>query len=209
VKEVLPTFGTAERWLTDGWRRALRSYADGAKPVTALERRVLMREAPQYLLMRPDRSRVADYSRIDETREMLNVLRRHGLRLPAGVDLPRDEGRIRATIAAIPPDTASLAAYEGETHRLARQVATLRSRGARVYFVVLPKTGLVRALEERQYPRRQFWDRFAAEIGAPAVHFEDVPGLRGFACPDGSHLDFRDQARFTAALARALGLDRH
>ena len=46
------------------------------------------------------------------------------------------------------------------------------------------------------------------QIGAPAVHFEDVPGMRDIECPDGSHLDYRQRAGFTAALAQALELDR-
>ena len=38
----------------------------------------------------------------------------------------------------------------------------------------------------------------------PAIHFEDYPGLSGYDCPDGSHLDVRDARKFTRALVRIL-----
>jgi hypothetical protein len=62
----------------------------------------------------------------------------------------------------------------------------------------------VKAINDRRYPREQFWDLFAADIGAPALHFEDYDTLRDFTCPDGSHLDRRDRTRFTVSLAQAL-----
>ncbi|MGH8482027.1 MAG: hypothetical protein ACRES8_06170, partial [Nevskiaceae bacterium] len=84
------------------------------------------------------------------------------------------------------------------------QARAIRARGGRVAFVVLPKSGLVRMLEERRYPRAQFWDRFVALAEAPSVHFEDVPAWRGLECPDGSHLDLRQRAAFTEGLAEVL-----
>jgi len=208
AKDSLPGFSAVEAWLTDQWRRRLRSYADGAKPVTALGRRVLERQAPQYLVMLDDRSHLADYSRIDTSLATLNILRRHGLRVPGSARLPDDEARIRGMIGRVGPRLAALPTFERETQALAAEVAALRARGARVYFLLLPRSGLVRDIEERLYPRRQFWDRFASRIGAPAVHFEDVPGMRELACPDGIHLDYRQRDRFTAALVGALGLER-
>jgi hypothetical protein len=73
-----------------------------------------------------------------------------------------------------------------------------------VVFVVLPRTGLVAEIERRQYPRDRFFDPFLMAVGVPGLHFEDVPALRQVHCPDGSHLDYRDRASFTAALVRAL-----
>lgn len=40
-----------------------------------------------------------------------------------------------------------------------------------------------------------------AESGLPGIHSGHEPALRGFDCPDGSHLDVRDRGRYTAALA--------
>lgn len=42
---------------------------------------------------------------------------------------------------------------------------------------------------------------FAAGAGVPGIHSDHEPALRGVDCPDGSHLDVRDRARFTDALA--------
>jgi hypothetical protein len=72
----------------------------------------------------------------------------------------------------------------------------------------LPSSGLVREMDRRRFPRAQFWDRFVSLIGAPTLHFEDVPAMRQLVCPDGSHLDFRQRAYFTAALVDALALGR-
>ena len=96
--------------------------------------------------------------------------------------------------------------YEASARVLAAQAAALRARGARVYFVMMPESGLVKEMDDRWFPRAQFWDRFVRLVGTPALHFEDVPAMRSLVCPDGSHLDYRERRAFTAALAEALRL---
>ena len=59
-------------------------------------------------------------------------------------------------------------------------------------------------MEKTLYPKAEFWDEFAHAINAPAIHFEDVPSLRGFSCPDESHMDRRDAPLFTRALAEEM-----
>jgi hypothetical protein len=58
-------------------------------------------------------------------------------------------------------------------------------------------------MEEKRYPRAQFWDRFAALPNVHAVNFEDVPALKSIAVPDGSHVDYRNRAALTRALVDA------
>jgi hypothetical protein len=43
-----------------------------------------------------------------------------------------------------------------------------------------------------------------ARTGAVGLHFEDVPAMRGYRCPDGCHLDSRDAPSFTRALLNEL-----
>ena len=83
----------------------------------------------------------------------------------------------------------------------ARRIA---DRGGRVAFVRMPTAGPCRALLANRCPRGRFWDRFAARLGGgpsvTAIHFEDVPGMRGLSIPDWSHLDAADRPAFTRAL---------
>jgi len=85
-----------------------------------------------------------------------------------------------------------------------QMVRRIEDRSGRVIFVRLPTTGLRRSLEERCYPKRLFWDRFAAKTSAASIHFEDEPTLCGYRTPDMSHLEVQDTPRFTTALLDVL-----
>jgi len=210
-RTAVPDFERSERWLTDAWRQRLRSYADGGRPLTALRERVLRaRPTPQYLVMRPDRSRLADYAQLNmRMRYLARVLRDLGDDPPPGMQtLDELEQYLRSRVDTLTPSAGSLEAYLRASRELAAQTAIIQARGGSVYFTVLPKSGLVRELDARRYPRAQFWDRFAEQVGAPTLHFEDIPAWRRLECPDGSHLDFRQRAEFTAALADAIVLAR-
>ena len=68
----------------------------------------------------------------------------------------------------------------------------------------MPSSGMVCEIEARRYPRALFWDRFVQESGAAGVHAACEPALQEFACPDWSHLDVRDRARFTLELVKVM-----
>jgi hypothetical protein len=87
---------------------------------------------------------------------------------------------------------------------LAKAVADLRARGARVVFARLPSSGDLRQLEEKITPKAVVWDRLLTETGAPGIWFEDYPELSGFACPEWSHLSAEDSVRFTEKFAPIL-----
>ena len=56
----------AEARLGEWLHERLRAYSDGANPLASLRQRILPAdEARQYLVTHPDRSRLADYSRVD------------------------------------------------------------------------------------------------------------------------------------------------
>jgi hypothetical protein len=76
-------------------------------------------------------------------------------------------------------------------------VKELQARGGRAVFVVLPSTGEMWDLQQRQFPKEKCWDRFAAATSAVTIHFRDVPTLKGTRCPDNFHVDFRDADQFT------------
>lgn len=202
-------YNFSENYLTDHWRRLLRSYADGTRPLTALFTRVFGDATPQYLITLWDRSRLADYSLVSMPDFYYRrVIRNLGqeIQFPAKTTYADVEQTLRSRIAEIKP--ADNTVYTGRLDYLESLVRTIQARGGKVFFVVMPSSGLVREIEQRSYPKPQFWDRLVNQTSAHTVHFEDFPVLRGFKCPDGSHLDYRDRARFTAALVDAAGLGR-
>lgn len=201
-----PTAVQIEESLTAVVTGRLRSYADGARPVSSLLLRVLP-AAPtrQYLQTLPDRSRLADYRLVPMPEFYYDRVQRtlgepvDASRRTAWEDLDRS---LRARIAVLP--VADHPRFAAGIDRIARWSSAIEARGGRVLFLRLPSSGLVHAIEQRRYPREFFWEVFRTRLGRPTLHFEDVAELRGFSCPDGSHLDYRDRAAFTAALVQAL-----
>ncbi len=94
--------------------------------------------------------------------------------------------------------------WRGYIARVREDVRQIQARGGRIAFLRLPTSGSIRALDEQYFPRAKYWDLFAATVGAPAIHFEDVPALASFDCPEGSHLEYPDALAFTAALVEEL-----
>lgn len=202
-------FEKTEELLTNLLQAHLRSYADGASPINAVTSRLLDRKAtPQYLVMSPNRSRSADYRLV----EMPSFYYRRVLRNLGKSAPPVTNGMSWSALdVALTEKISTLkVADEGDfpvgIEKMAETVRAIQSRGGAVYFVSFPTSGLVRELDQRRFPREVFWDRFVAIVGAPSIHSHDVPALNQFVCPDGSHLDFRDQANFTESLVDALGL---
>lgn len=75
-------------------------------------------------------------------------------------------------------------------------------------YVDFPESGYVREIDDRRFPRPLFWDRFAAYTHSPALESADIAAIRALRCPDGTHLDYHDKARFTEALVDALHIKR-
>jgi hypothetical protein len=204
------TFAGSEERLTRALRSRLRSHADGASPWFSLRNRVL-RDEPirQYLVMLPDRSRYADYTRVPMPEFYLGRVARtlgERVRVAPGTTVAELQAHLRRRVEAAAPLLEGVPRFLDGVRHLAGLATRIRVRGGRIVFVKLPTSGLITALEERRFPRDRFWDQLARHVGAPALHYADDPALRGFTCPDGSHLDMRDRTRFTTALAAALDL---
>jgi len=82
-------------------------------------------------------------------------------------------------------------------------VRAIQARGGNVIFLRMVSSYGVRVVEDAVSPRAQ-WDLFASHVAGIAIHYEDVPALRGFEAMDGSHLDANDARAFSGALGRAL-----
>jgi hypothetical protein len=80
-------------------------------------------------------------------------------------------------------------------------VERLHSKGGRVVFIRFPSTGGLKELEDKLTPRQPFWDALLEATRCPGIHFEDYESLRGFDCPEWSHLSAEDAADFSRRLA--------
>ena len=92
---------------------------------------------------------------------------------------------------------------EGLDHLIASvkaDVEKIQSRGGRVVFVRFPSSGDLRELERERWPRDAYFDRLIRETGAVGIHFEDHEELRGFNCPEWSHLTRVDAVTYTRNL---------
>lgn len=139
---------------------------------------------PKYLTTQFDRSRSADYTQVDLTRH-------RQIRLDVGQRMFQRE-------------RASPTAWLAQARLAESYVRAIQRRGGNVVFIRFPSSSPLYQLEERCYPRREYWDRYARVSRATLVHFEDVPVWRRFKCPDLSHLDRSDQIAFTESLVDVL-----
>jgi hypothetical protein len=99
------------------------------------------------------------------------------------------------------PSPVQLQKMIGEQiNRASVAVAKLRKRNVQVIFVRTPSAGGYLAAEDKLFPRAKTWDVLLAKTGAPGVHFQDYPEMRGYWLPEWSHLAAADAVRFTAAL---------
>lgn len=99
-----------------------------------------------------------------------------------------------------PPRQAAVALRDRQIERAAAAVARLHARGVPVVFVRAPSSHLWWQVEQAAFPRAETWDALLAATGAPGIHFEDHPQLRGYELPEWSHLSAADAEPWTEAL---------
>jgi hypothetical protein len=138
--------------------------------------------SPYYIETHADRSRLADFSTVDiEAHREFTFGRAQWL--CAGHSLPT-AGR-----------------WLDEAMELECWVQAIHARGGDVIFMQFPTSGQDWRYDEWTFPKAEYWDAFVAKTSALCIHFQDVPQLASFTCPDWSHLDRTDAPRFTQELA--------
>jgi hypothetical protein len=201
-------YEASEAMLTDAIRSHLRSYADSARPISSLMKRILVPSAtPHYAVVLPDRSRLIDFRMV----KMPDFYYARAVRtLGQEVDIQSDmayaqvDAMIKARIDALTPRANDV--YLQRIASIVAMVAAIEARGGRVVFLAFPTSGFITDMHDKRFPRQQFWNNFAQALPAHATHFADVPELQKFRFPDGSHLDYRNRGAFTLVLANVLGL---
>jgi hypothetical protein len=140
---------------------------------------------PAYVRTFSDRSRVADYS-------IVNTAQHRRMRIEDA----------RKAYAKAPP--VSPGQWLADALTVEPYVQRIQGRGGKVVFVRFPTTDELWHFDESIYPRGLFWDAFARQTSATAIHFRDFPALACLPCPDMSHLDGQDAVVFTRALLSIL-----
>ena len=141
---------------------------------------------PDYSRKHFDRTVTFDFSKIANLESLQEKRTRYFQREYRALEMPSPQSLL-----------GGMAVVESMMRRL-------QDRGGQVVFVRLPSSGSHLKLEEYYHPKHEYWDQFAAATCAVCIHFQDVPTLRGFECPDNSHLDYRDARRFTRRLLHEL-----
>lgn len=83
-------------------------------------------------------------------------------------------------------------------------VRAIQARGGTVIFYESPTQGLTREINDRLYPREQYWNQFVATSPAPVISANAEPSLADTPLPDDSHIDFREKAAYTRRLVQVL-----
>jgi hypothetical protein len=91
-------------------------------------------------------------------------------------------------------------AIEQRFRDVAEAVRRLHARGGKIVFVRFPNSGGLKDLEDRVTPRAGIWDRVIKDTAAPGIYYEDFPELKGFDCPEWSHLSAGDSVEFSKRL---------
>jgi hypothetical protein len=181
------------RRLQSQWQeRAVIAKAELGIPAL-LARRLFGAPAPflSHEVMRRDRSAALDFQTPNLPIEAMRANFAQGVLADYQVNPPPNPEQFIADLAPV-----------------AKSLAALRAKGSRVWIFASPTNGAHAQADEQGYPRAKYWDRFSAEIAAPngacAIHAGDLRELSTISLPDSSHIDQRDQARYTSLLATAM-----
>lgn len=141
--------------------------------------------APYHVITFPDRSQLADFSKIDDLRAFhaQHVKRVQATRYPATTPAQWLAGAL-------------------EVEAFAQRI---RDRGGNVVFLRMPMGPVLRKSIDDRYPRKDYWEAWKQRTKSVLIVADDYPELRDFEVPDEAHLDQRDTPRFTRALACVVG----
>jgi len=86
-------------------------------------------------------------------------------------------------------------------------VDKIRARGGDVTFVRTPSSDSYLIFENKNYPRKEYWDKLLAITGCKGIHFADYPVIDQLTCPEYSHLKPTDAVIYTQHLVSILKKD--
>lgn len=142
--------------------------------------------SPNYVTTYEDRSRAADYGKLD--------IEKHKAKR-----LMKVETNYRNIESSI-----SVKAFDEQVASLDHAVKQIQNRGGKVIFIRFPVSDEHWTIDEKYFPRAMYWDTIIQKTSASIIHFKDIYGMNTLQCPDTSHLDVSDTEAFTTQLFNVL-----
>jgi hypothetical protein len=142
--------------------------------------------SPNYLSTHEDRTRDADYTKLDISKHRAARLKKVQINY--------------STLAR----NISTSTLEEKVIDLNNSVKIIQQRGGKVLFVRFPVSDSHWIVDELYFPRHLYWDNLPTLTTAYVWHFRDIEGINQLQCPDTSHLDVRDKQAFTRLLFNRL-----
>jgi len=176
----------------------------GAKPITVISQFALQKPSlGNYLMTYPDRSRDADYTKVQMPHFYAARLQRHfGKNLvEKTVSFEQLFSIYHKAILNIKP--VNTRSFLKGVDALMGLILMIEKRGGKVILVRFPTDKLLWEIDNRKYPRDIFWNELKKRH-PETIHFSDYPSLSKYHLPDGSHFDYRDKKSFTKALMKII-----
>ncbi len=173
---------------------------EGAKPATVITSLAFKPAAGNYLVTYSNRSRDADYKKVEMPRFYANRVQRHFGETnvaPHATTYEEFIGTYEKSISTLTPHDAI--DFSSHLKRLLTLVRKIENHGGNVILIRFPTDQLVWKIDNNRYPKSLFWDEIEKQH-PKSIHFADHIKLSQYHLPDGSHLDFRDKQSFTKGL---------
>lgn len=111
------------------------------------------------------------------------------------------QNAIRQAVETAAPDAAKFRAL---AKRIRDYTKRIESRGGKVILVSFPLNGEIKELNERFFPKNEFWNTLAQESSARTIYCADYPQLAAIETMDGTHLSGSSATRFTDELLKII-----
>ena len=208
------------RYYRDMQQAQVRRFADGVGPSAAVHRRMLSQWQASLLLGDADLGLMPTLARLlfgaapPQTRHATIAPNRAGALdfLHPNTNTTAMAANFAAGVLADykdhPPPAPDM--WLAELDDVVKDIRAIRARGGKVLFFCSATSGAHLMADQQGYPRAQYWDRFAREIAAPngaqSIYALDIPAIAALSLPDSSHIDQRDRAAFTQAVAQLMAV---
>lgn len=122
---------------------------------------------------------------------------------PAQIELRRQVSN-EAILQAVKNKTPDPIKFHELARRISSYTKRIESRGGKVVLVSFPLNGEIKELNEKYFPKNEFWNVIAAESSAQAIYYADYPQLASIETMDGTHFSGNNATRFTDELLKII-----
>lgn len=183
------------------FNNSLVTRLEGAKPYTIISQLAFQKPSDgNYLTTNPDRSRDADYKKVDMPSFYASRLQRHFGESLVNQRVTFDQFfSIYKEVISKTKVVNNKISFTDNLKYLISLVNKIEARGGKVVLIRFPTGKLVWEIDNKRYPKDLFWHEIQ-EQHEKSINFSDYSALNKLVTPDGSHLDYRDKKEFTKSL---------